>query len=137
MTAGYFFYDAPTDSGGAFDDFVAIEHEGNVSTMSFPDYFININEYNSGGFGSTRSVTRYHVTGIVDCGLTRCLTLSNFLQGAPVVQYSPAVFDAFVNNTRVSSRAYPPSLLHVDPSDIMGVRSSGGKASMILTLSQK
>jgi hypothetical protein len=62
MTLGYFFYDAPTDSGGAFDDFVAIEHEGNVSTMSFPDYFIN--EYNTGVSGSTRSATRYHVVWI-------------------------------------------------------------------------
>src|SRR6266581_2068054 len=111
MTAGYFFYDAPTDSGGAFDDFVAIEHQGNVSTMSFPDYIIS--EYNTGAFGSTRSVTRYHA--LWNGGLTRYLTPRNYYQSAPVIQYSPAVIDAFVNHTRVSSRAHPPSLLHVDP----------------------
>ena len=29
--------------------------------------------------------------------------LSTFYDGAPVTQYSPAVFDAFVNQTKVSS----------------------------------
>jgi len=111
MTRGYFFYDAPTDSGGAFDDFVAIEHQGNVSTVSFHDYIIN--EYNTGDYGSARSVTRYHVAW--NSGLTRCLTPRNYYQSAPVIQYSPAVIDAFVNHTRVSSRAHFPSLPHVDP----------------------
>ena len=101
------FYDAPTDSGGAFDDFVAIEHSGNVSTMSLPDFYIN--ENSTGAFGSTRSVARYHV--VWNRGLTQYPTLSNFYQSAPVIQYSPAVIDAFVNHTRVSSRAHPPSLL--------------------------
>lgn len=101
------FYDAPTDSGGVFDDFVAIEHEGNASTMSLPDFFIN--ENSTGAFGSTRSVTRYHV--VWNRGLTQYSTLSNFYQSCPVIQYSPAVIDAYVNQTRVSSHAYPPSLL--------------------------
>ena len=110
--AAFIFYDAPTDSGGVFDDFVAIEHDGNVSTTSYPEHIIN--EYSTGFFGSTRSVTCYHVMWNNKV-LTRYPTLSNFYQSVPIIQYSPAVIDAFVNRARVSSRAHTPSLLHVDP----------------------
>ena len=111
MSAAFIFYDAPTDSGGAFDDFVAIEHDGNVSTMSYPEYFIN--EYSTGLFGSTRSLSHYHM--LWNRRLTQYPTLSNFYQSVPIIHYSPAVIDAFVNYTRVSSRAHPPNLRHVDP----------------------
>ena len=79
--------------------------------MSYPEYFIN--ENSTGLFGSTRSVSHYHM--VWNRGLTRYPTLSNFYQSVPIIQYSPAVIDAFVNRARVSSRAHTPSLLHVDP----------------------
>ena len=111
MSEGFFFYDAPSYSGGVFDDFVAIEHEGDVFTMSFSDYYVY--ENSTGFFNSTRLVARYHV--VWNRGLTRYLTLSNFYESLPIIQYSPAVIDAFVNHTRVGSWAHPSSLLHVDP----------------------
>ena len=37
----YIFYDAPTRPVGVFDDFLAIQPaQGNVSTLSYPDYAI-------------------------------------------------------------------------------------------------
>ena len=78
--------------------------------MSYPEYFIN--ENSTGLFGSTRSVSHYHM--VWNRGLTRYPTLSNFYQSVPIIHYSPAVIDAFVNYTRVSSRAHPSSLCHVD-----------------------
>ncbi|KAF8486357.1 FAD-binding domain-containing protein [Russula ochroleuca] len=71
-----YFYDAPTPSD-IFEDFLAIPAaEGNVSTTSFSDFVQSLNpqpEFNG---------------------------LRTFYNAAPVTQYSPAVFDAFVNQTK-------------------------------------
>jgi len=85
---------------GVFDDFLAIQSaQGNVSTMSYSDYALNANSVTP---PSSRLVI-HHPVGGKETDLTRYLTLSLFYQGVPVTQYSPPVFDAFVNHTRVSS----------------------------------
>ena len=85
---------------GVFDDFLAIQSaQGNVSTMSYSDYVLNANSVTP---PSSRLVM-HHLVGGKETGLTRSLTLSLYYKGVPVTQYSPAVFDAFVNHTRVSS----------------------------------
>ena len=85
---------------GVFDDFLAIPSaQGNVSTMSYSDYVLNANSVTP---PSSRLVM-YHLVGGKEADLTRSLTLSLYYKGVPVTQYSPAVFDAFVNHTRVSS----------------------------------
>jgi len=71
------FYDAPTHPVGVFDDFLAIQPaKGNVSTLSYAKFVLNASSF-------------------VPVSNTRV-----FYAGAPVTQYSPAVFDAFVNYTR-------------------------------------
>jgi len=71
-----FVYDAPTPSG-VFDDLLAIPAlEGNVSTSSFFDFFQTV--------GPLAEFTSPRV----------------FYNCAPVTEYSPAVFDAFVNQTK-------------------------------------
>ncbi|KAI0290493.1 FAD-binding domain-containing protein [Russula brevipes] len=70
------FYDTPAPPPGVFDDFLAIPSaQGAVNTGSFSDFILNISSL---GFP----------TGL------RTLT-----SGVPVTQYSPAVLDAFVNET--------------------------------------
>jgi FAD/FMN-containing dehydrogenase len=74
----YYFYDAPTPSQ-VFEDFLAIPAtEGNVSTTSFSDFVKSLNFQPV--FNGPRT----------------------FYGGAPVTQYSHAIFDAFVNQTKVS-----------------------------------
>ncbi|KAH9990425.1 FAD dependent oxidoreductase [Russula vinacea] len=71
------FYDEPTSSG-VFDDFLAIPAvEGNVSTTTFSD-FIQL-------LGPVVAANGYYV----------------LFEGAPVTQYSPAVFDAFANQMKL------------------------------------
>jgi hypothetical protein len=49
------FYDAPTLPRGIFDDFLAIKPaQGNVSTMSYPDFVLSVIAL--GVLNSTRSV---------------------------------------------------------------------------------
>jgi len=68
-------YDGPTPQG-AFDDFLAIPAtQGNVSTRSFSDFVLS------------QSV------------LAEPSSLRIFYNGVPVTQYSPPIFDAFVNQT--------------------------------------
>ncbi|KAH9167831.1 FAD-binding domain-containing protein [Lactarius sanguifluus] len=78
MTSGsVLFYDAPVPPKGLFDDFLAIPTTlKNVSTWSFTD-LISIFDPLSPPPSSAR----------------------NYICGVPVTQYSPAVFDAFVNQT--------------------------------------
>jgi len=91
------FYDAPSPVG-VFDDFLAIQPaQGNVSTLSYFDHVIGAHSLTASP--PTRLV---YVTLWVEWRLTRYLTLSVFYEGVPVTQYSPAVFDAFMNHTRVS-----------------------------------
>ncbi|KAF8486344.1 FAD-binding domain-containing protein [Russula ochroleuca] len=72
-----FFYDAPTPSG-VFDDFLAVNATGgNILTTSFFAHFQSLGPQVSGAF-----------SGGVAFGDT---------QTASVTQYSPDVFDAFVN----------------------------------------
>jgi len=80
ITVGCFlFYDAPTLPGGIFDDFLAIQHaQGNISTMSYSDYILSVNSLGADNLNNTRL----------------------FYEGVPVTRYSPAVFDALVNNSR-------------------------------------
>jgi len=62
---------------GVFDDFLAIQPaQGNVSTLSYPDYVLGANAF------VTSTKTRV------------------FYEAVPVTQYSSAVFDAFVIHTR-------------------------------------
>ncbi|KAH9990421.1 FAD-binding domain-containing protein [Russula vinacea] len=71
-----YFYDAPTPSG-VFEEFLAIPAtEGNVSTRTFSDFIQSLKPQPA--FNGPRT----------------------FYDGAPVTQYSPAVFDAFVNQTK-------------------------------------
>ena len=60
--------------------------------------------------------------------LTRYLTLSVFYEGVPVTRYSPAVVDAFVNYTQVSSVLGAVR----QSSNMMGVHSSGGSEFLLL-----
>ncbi|KAH9990418.1 FAD-binding domain-containing protein [Russula vinacea] len=73
-----YFYDAPTPSG-VFEEFLAIPAaEGNVSTRTLSDFVQSLApqpEFNGPG--------EY-----------------TFYDGVPVTQYSPAVFDTFVNQTK-------------------------------------
>ncbi|KAI0303852.1 hypothetical protein BC826DRAFT_1100810 [Russula brevipes] len=71
----FVFYDAPTH-GGVFDEFLAIPTtQGTVHTRSFSDFV-------------------FSESTVVPDGLR------TFYCDAPVTQYSPAVFDAFVNQTK-------------------------------------
>ncbi|KAF8486355.1 FAD dependent oxidoreductase [Russula ochroleuca] len=72
-----FFYDEPTSSG-VFDDFLAIPAiEANVSTTTFSDFIQLLGP------------------------LVAANGLRVLFEGAPVTQYSPAVFDAFANQTKL------------------------------------
>ncbi|KAI0271877.1 hypothetical protein BGY98DRAFT_922663 [Russula aff. rugulosa BPL654] len=72
------FYDGPTPSE-VFDDFLAIPSiETNVTTRSFSDLILN------------------------QQSLVSPSNLRTFYQGVSVTQYSSAVFDSFVNQTKVS-----------------------------------
>ncbi|KAF8486358.1 FAD-binding domain-containing protein [Russula ochroleuca] len=72
-----FFYDGPTSSG-VFGDFLAIPTTGgNVSTMSFFDLIQNMGPL----FGTNG--------------------LRQFCESIPVIHYSPALFDTFVNQTKL------------------------------------
>jgi len=86
LVAIVYFYDAPTPSE-VFEDFLAIPAiTGNVSTGSYSD-------------------------------LIQSLALSNsprvFYESAPVTKYSPAVFDASVNQTKFWGAQYPNVTLSV------------------------
>ena len=121
------FYDAPTRPVGVFDDFLAIQPaQGNVSTLSYSDFVLNASSFAPPT--NTRSVI---CNPVVQRRLTRYPTLSVFAEGVPVTQYSPAVFDAFVNYTRVSPvlRAFTVCRF----SNMMGVHSSGGSKFLLLT----
>jgi len=84
-----YFYDAPTPSD-AFKDFLAIPAIlGNVSTRSYSD-LIN----------SLGPRVQYD-------------NLRVFFESAPVTEYSPAVFDAFVNQTKFWGARYPNLTLSV------------------------
>ncbi|KAI9439708.1 FAD-binding domain-containing protein [Lactarius indigo] len=78
MTSGsVLFYDAPAPPQGLFDDFLAIPTTmKNVSTWSYPDLISTFDPFSP-------PPTSAH----------------NYGCGVPVTQYSPAVFDAFVNQT--------------------------------------
>ncbi|KAH9990399.1 hypothetical protein BJV77DRAFT_1124207 [Russula vinacea] len=81
-----YFYDAPTPSR-VFDEFLDIPvTSGNVSTRSFADVFQSWYPYDA-------------ING-----------RSCFFGGAPVTQYSPAVFDAFVNQVEI----WGPHLFSLD-----------------------
>lgn len=79
VLASFLFYDAPVPPQGLFDDFLAIPTtRKNISTSSFADLILLFNLINP-STDSTR----------------------NYFCGVPVTQYSPAVFDAFVNQTKL------------------------------------
>jgi hypothetical protein len=79
----YYFYDAPILPPGVFDDFRAITPtQGNATTMSYSDFILSLE--------ANTTASRLVPT----CP-------SAFLNNAPVAQYSPAVFDAFVNHSIV------------------------------------
>ncbi|KAI9441214.1 FAD-binding domain-containing protein [Lactarius indigo] len=70
------FYDAPTPPPGLFDEFLAIPAiQNTVSSRSFSDYLVSLNSLAASG------------------------TQRTFYSGVPVTQYSPAIFDAFTNQT--------------------------------------
>ncbi|KAN0115751.1 FAD-binding domain containing protein [Russula decolorans] len=76
LASVFFFYDAPTPSG-VFDELLTIPAiGGNVSTSSFSDYVQNLGP-----------VSDFHGRRV-------------FSHDAPVTRHSPAVFDAFVNQTK-------------------------------------
>ncbi|KAI9439709.1 FAD dependent oxidoreductase [Lactarius indigo] len=78
LTSGsVLFYDAPAPPQGLFDDFLAIPNTlANVSTWSYPDLISTFDP-----LSPLPSSSR------------------NYACGVPVTQYSPVVFDAFVNQT--------------------------------------
>ncbi|KAI9465692.1 FAD-binding domain-containing protein [Lactarius psammicola] len=70
------FYDAPTPPPGLFDEFLAIPTTRNtISTRSFSDFVVSLNSLAASGAQRT------------------------FYSGVPVTRYSPAIFDAFKNQT--------------------------------------
>ncbi|KAH9060550.1 FAD-binding domain-containing protein [Lactarius vividus] len=70
------FYDAPTPPPGLFDGFLAIPSVQNtLSTISFSDYIVSLYSFAAGGAQRT------------------------FYSGIPVIRYTPAIFDAFYNQT--------------------------------------
>ncbi|KAH9025722.1 FAD-binding domain-containing protein [Lactarius deliciosus] len=76
ISAAVLFYNAPTPAPGIFDDFLAIPtNQSDVKTRSFADMF------NSLSFINPPNTARGRVNGI------------------SVTQYTPSVFDAFVNQT--------------------------------------
>ncbi|KAH8981552.1 FAD-binding domain-containing protein [Lactarius deliciosus] len=76
ISAALVFYNAPTPAPGIFDDFLAIPtNQSDVKTRSFVDMF------NSAPFANPPNTARGRVNGV------------------SVTQYSPSVFDAFVNQT--------------------------------------
>ncbi|KAH9017325.1 FAD-binding domain-containing protein [Lactarius deliciosus] len=76
ISAAIVFYNAPTPAPGIFDDFLAIStSQSDVKTRSFVDMF------NSLSFINPPKTVRGRVNGV------------------SVTQYSPSVFDAFVNQT--------------------------------------
>ncbi|KAH9013686.1 FAD-binding domain-containing protein [Lactarius hengduanensis] len=76
ISAALVFYNAPTPAPGIFDDFLAIPtNQSDVKTRSFADMF------NSLAFINPPNTARGRVNGV------------------SVTQYSPSVFDAFVNQT--------------------------------------
>ncbi|KAH8987973.1 FAD-binding domain-containing protein [Lactarius hatsudake] len=76
ISAAIVFYNAPTPAPGIFDDFLAIPtNQSDVKTRSFVDMF------NSLSFINPPKTVRGRVNGV------------------SVTQYSPSVFDAFVNQT--------------------------------------
>ncbi|KAH8979805.1 FAD-binding domain-containing protein [Lactarius akahatsu] len=78
LVGSFLFYDAPVPPQGLFDDFLTIPTTSkNISTTSFADLILLFNQLNPSP-GSIR----------------------NYFCGVPVTQYSPAVFDAFVNQTK-------------------------------------
>ncbi|KAI9437990.1 FAD dependent oxidoreductase [Lactarius indigo] len=78
VSAAVLFYNAPTPAPGIFDDFLAIPtNQSDVKTRSFADMF------NSLAFINPPNTVRYR----------------GRVNGVSVTQYSPAVFDAFVNQT--------------------------------------
>ncbi|KAH8989201.1 FAD dependent oxidoreductase [Lactarius hatsudake] len=79
LTLGSFlFYDARIPPQRLFDDFLAIPTTlKNVSTRSFTDLVLSLNQL---AFGSGSNIR-------------------NYFSGVPVTQYSPAIFDAFLNQT--------------------------------------
>jgi hypothetical protein len=80
LCAVLFFYDAPTPSG-VYDDFLDIPAiKGNVSTTSFFDFFQSL--------GPQGTSDNHRV----------------FEDTASVIQYSPAVFDAFVDQINIWGR---------------------------------
>ena len=94
MAEVFFFYDAPTPSG-VFDELLAIPAiGGNVSTTSFSDY---VQSLGTGfDFHGLRLVAH---AAVVEYGLTGIFSV--FSHDAPVTRHSPAVFEAFVNQTKV------------------------------------
>ncbi|KAH9054940.1 FAD dependent oxidoreductase [Lactarius vividus] len=78
ISAALVFYNGPTPPPGIFDDFLAIPaNQSDVKTRSFVDLF------NSAAFANPPNTARYRGRG----------------NGISVTQYSPSVFDAFVNQT--------------------------------------
>ncbi|KAI9449848.1 FAD-binding domain-containing protein [Lactarius psammicola] len=76
VSAAVLFYNAPTPAPGIFDDFLAIPtNQSDVKTRSFADMF------NSLAFINPPNTVRGRVNGV------------------SVTQYSPSVFDTFVNQT--------------------------------------
>ncbi|KAH9168081.1 FAD-binding domain-containing protein [Lactarius sanguifluus] len=76
ISAAVLFYNAPTPAPGIFDDFLAIPtNQSDVKTRSFADMF------NSLAFINPPNTARGRVNGV------------------SVTQYSPSVFDAFMNQT--------------------------------------
>ncbi|KAI9465691.1 FAD-binding domain-containing protein [Lactarius psammicola] len=72
------FYDAPTPPPGLFDEFLAIPTiQNTVSTRSFSDFVVSLNSLAANASGAQRT----------------------FYSGIPVTRYSPAIFDAFANQT--------------------------------------
>ena len=121
-----FLYDAPAVPAGIFDDFSAIQPvSGNLSTMSFSDFVQSRATTRNPTRRGTRLVVRYPVRSNKEADTVCYLSSSHTFS---VTEFSPKVFDVFVNQTVVGSilRAYFTSILN-----LMGVHSSGGSSSLL------
>ncbi|KAH9054947.1 hypothetical protein EDB87DRAFT_1580180 [Lactarius vividus] len=88
ISATVVFYNAPTLAPRIFDDFLAIPtNQSDVKTRSFADMFNSLSFINS-----PNSVLSINGNWLME-------RYSGRLNGISVTQYSPPVFDAFVNQT--------------------------------------
>lgn len=98
------FYDYPTPPAGIFDDFLAIPYfTKDVKTRSFIDL---VKAAPANATGGTRSVSHESLLPRLSCSLThvflrcrrRCRTVFHTVS---LLDYTPAVMDAVLNETKV------------------------------------